>query len=106
MRNLFLLPLLVMLALPILAQEGTPAGDDAPVMVRGFKWTKTRQTVVTAQDTAATVGPAPLIIPSVRDPHRNVRPDDPLGTKDPNAGTTDARAAAIEKNVQESRKAP
>ncbi len=106
MRNIFLLPLLVMLALPILAQDGAPAVDDSPVTVRGFKWTKTRQTVAAAQDTAATVGPAPTITPSVRNPHRNVRPDDPLGAKDPNAGTTDARAAAIEKNVQESRKAP
>lgn len=106
MRNLFLLPLLLAFGLALSAQDGAPAGEDSPVTVLGFKWTKTRQTVVTAQDTAANVSPAPLMTPTVRNPHRNVRPDDPLGTRDPNAGTTDARAAAIEKNVQESRKAP
>jgi len=106
MRNLFILPLFVMLALPVLAQDSAPAADNSSVAVLGFKWTKSRQTVAASQDTAATGSPAPLITPVVRNPHRNVRPDDPLGTKDPNAGTTDARAAAIEKNVQESRKAP
>ena len=103
MRNLFLLPLLLLtLAPPVLAQDG----DNSSVAVLGFKWAKSRQTVAASQDTAANVSPAPLITPGVRNPHRNVRPDDPLGTKDPNAGTTDARAAAIEKNVQDARRAP
>jgi hypothetical protein len=104
MRYLFLLALLLTLALA--GQEAPPAGEESPVAVLGFKWAKTRQTVGTTRETAASVSPAPTMTPAVRNPHRNVRPDDPLGTRDPNAGTTDARAAAIEKNVQESRKAP
>lgn len=101
MKSLILLPLLAMFALPV--QDGAIPGDDSSVAVLSYKWMKSRQTI-TMPDESATTVPAVTVIPSVRNPHRNVRVNDPLGTKDPNADSVDARAAALEKNVQDSRK--
>jgi len=92
-----------MFALP--AQDGAVTVDGSSVSVLGYKWTKSRQTIAVTDNSAATVPPAPTMTPSVRNPHRNVRPNDPLGVKDPNQDSVDARAQALEKNVQESRKA-
>ena len=102
MKSLLLLPLLAIFALPV--QEGAIPVDGSSVAVLSFKWVKSRQTIVLPDESATTV-PAVTVIPSVRNPHRNVRVNDPLGTKDPNADSVDARAAALEKNVQDSRKA-
>src|SRR5437588_12626689 len=44
MRTLLLLPLLLMLVSP--GQNGAAGGDGSPLAVLGFKWSKSRQTVV------------------------------------------------------------
>jgi hypothetical protein len=86
-------------------QDGAAPDDGSSVVVLSFKWSKSRQTI-TVQDNTATTVPAAAVIPSIKNPHRSVRVNDPLGTKDPNADSVDGRAAALEKNVQDSRKAP
>jgi len=89
-----------MFALPV--QDG--AVDGSSVAVLSHKCAKSRQTIA-AHDNSATTVPAATMTPAVRDPHRSVRVNDPLGTKDPNADSVDGRAQALEKNVQQSRKA-
>jgi hypothetical protein len=51
----------------------------------------------------AGTGPAPAMTAINKNYQRNARVNDPAGAIDPNTQTTDGRAAAIEKMVQESR---
>jgi hypothetical protein len=47
--------------------------------------------------------PASAMIPANKNFSRNVRANEPMGVRDPNADTLDGRSAQIEKNVQEAR---
>jgi hypothetical protein len=76
------------------------------VTVLAFKWSKSRQTVAnpeTARTGAARTGPARAVTAADKNYERNSRVNDPPGTRDPNADTTDGRAAALEKIVQDAR---
>ena len=101
MKSILLLTLLVTLAVPY--QDGSPADDGSSLVVLGFKWSKSRQVIAPPDD--GTTAPAAEMIPANKNFQRNVRVNDPVGARDPNADSVDGRAAAIEKNVQESRKA-
>lgn len=114
MRPLLLLPLLVLL-LPSSPPAGqsvgldsrgldqSPVGSDGgfPVVVLGFKWSKSRLTI--EQANSASVAPAAAMIPANRNFERNRRINDPAGVRDPNADTIDGRSAALEKSVEQSR---
>jgi hypothetical protein len=102
MRSLLLLPLLAVFALP--AQEGATNGDGSSVTVLSFKWVKTRQTVA-APDNDVTASPAAAVTPSDKNFQRNVRINEPARTRDVKEDDIDVRSAALEKNVQEARKA-
>jgi hypothetical protein len=97
MRTLLLLPLLLT---PVsLFQNG--AGDGAPITVVSLRWTKSQQRV----EHADAQGPSPAAAMTAADKNfaRNRRINDPAGVRDPNADTLDARSAAMDKAVRESR---
>ncbi len=94
---LLLLPLLVAPAFP--QQNG--AGDGAPVNVVSAKWAKTRQRVELPDTHGST--PAAALTPADKNFARNRRVNDPAGVRDPNADTIDARSAALDKAVRDSR---
>jgi hypothetical protein len=103
MRTLLLLPVLLLLVVNA-GQEGaapTPTADGSQLAVLGFKWTKSRQPNV-KQPGASTV-PAAAMTTANKNFERNKRVNDPAGVRDPNADTLDARSAAMERNVEESR---
>jgi hypothetical protein len=102
MRSLLLLPLLAAFALP--AQDGAAGDDGSSVTVLSFKWVKTRQTVA-APDNDATAAPAGSVTPADKNFQRNVRINEPARTRDVKEDDLDVRSAALEKNVQEARKA-
>ena len=97
MKTFLLLPLLAMLAFPDRIVQ-TPAPNESQVTVLSFKWSKTRQ----ATDPSEPEKPMPARAVTQADKNfdRNVRVNDPAGTRDPNADTLDARGAALEKSVQ------
>ncbi|HWS86189.1 MAG TPA: hypothetical protein VN282_04460 [Pyrinomonadaceae bacterium] len=97
MRTLLLLPLLLTPVSPF--QHG--AGEGPPLNVVSAKWTKTRQKV----ERPDTQGSAPAAAMTAADKNyaRNRRANQPSAVLDPNADTIDARSAAIEKAVRESR---
>src|SRR5437764_2542873 len=101
MKTLLLLPLLAMLAFPDrLAQTGTP--DGSQITVLSFKWSKSSQTT----DTSGPEKPLPARAMTQADKNydRDVRINDPAGTRDPNADTLDGRGAALEKSVRDAQK--
>ncbi len=100
MRSLLLLPLLALLALP--AQDG----DGSSVTVLSFKWEKSRHVIEIQDNSPTTIPAADALVPANKNFRRNVRINDPTGSRDPNADSVDARAADLEKSVQESRKTP
>ncbi len=101
---------LTLLFLPLVSmfvysnQQPAKSTDGSSLTVLSHKWTKTRQVV---EKLKTETGPAPQLAmsPANRNFARNVRVNDPAGVRDPNADSTDGRAAAIEKMVQESRTA-
>ena len=97
MRTLLLLPLLLT---PFSPLQNSP-GDGAPVNVVSAKWTKTRQKVEKTDTGGST--PAAAMTPADKNFARNRRVNDPAGVRDPNADTLDARSAALDKAVRESR---
>jgi hypothetical protein len=99
MKTLLFLPLLSLLVVP---QQITSEGS--PVTVLGSKWTKARRAVENPESVGISP-PASAMIPANKNFARNVRANDPMGVRDPNADTVDGRAAQIEKSVQESRSA-
>lgn len=99
MRTLLLLALLFTMALCV--RSGAAQTDDPTLSVVSFKYTKGRLTVGLA-DTSP-IAPAPAMTAANRNFERNRRVNDPVGARDPNAETLDARSAAMEKNVQEAR---
>ncbi|MBA2732781.1 MAG: hypothetical protein H0U54_07795 [Acidobacteria bacterium] len=99
MRNLLLLTLLLMSVSS--GQNVTGSNDGSSVVVLGFKWSKTRQTIKKVD--SASAAPAAMMTQANKNFERNQRVNDPAGARDPNADTIDARSAAMEKIVQESR---
>jgi hypothetical protein len=97
-----LLLLSVLLALLSSTQNPVTSTDGSQVAVVGFKWTKGRLTVEQAK--SANVAPAEAMIPANRNFERNRRINDPAGVRDPNLDTLDGRRAAMDRNVEESRK--
>jgi hypothetical protein len=80
-----------------LAQDAKGGGHGLDVL--GFKWSKSRQTVERAD--GSPIAPQPAMTAGNRNFERNRRVNDPVGARDPNAETLDARSAALEKNVRE-----
>ncbi|HEY6120202.1 MAG TPA: hypothetical protein VIV66_09600 [Pyrinomonadaceae bacterium] len=97
MRNLLVLMLLLLLVSPCypLVQKSSE------VIVLGFKWSRSRQ--ITEKIKPEDKTPAAEMIPQNKNYQRNVRINDPVGSRDPNLDTMDGRSAAMEKAVQESR---
>ena len=102
MRNLLLLPLLLVFVFP--GQNPAPAPDESSVAVVDFTWSRSRQTIQKVDEPPAPATPAREMIPANKTYQRNARVNDPVGAKDPNEDTIDGRSAAIEKIVQESRR--
>ncbi len=101
MKTFLLLPLLAMLAFPDrIVQTGTP--DGSQITVLSFKWSKSSQTT----DTSGPEKPMPARAMTQADKNydRNLRINDPAGTRDPNADTLDGRGAALEKSVRDAQK--
>jgi hypothetical protein len=99
MRTLWLLPFLLILALP---NQKTPRSNDgSAVAVLNFKWAKSRQTVEKLDTPSA--APAAAMTPANKNFERNRRANDPAGVRDPNADSLDGRSAALDKSVQEAR---
>jgi hypothetical protein len=99
MRNLLLLPLLLVFFSP--TQNPAASPDGSSVVVLGLKWSRSRQTPEKLNP--ANVTPAPAMIPANKNYQRQARINDPMGTRDPNADTIDGRSAAIDKIEQEAR---
>ncbi len=84
-------------------QSGS-ASDGSSVVVLGFKWAKSRQVIEPLNpSTSAVVAPAAAMIPANKILERDARAQTSPGMRDPNLDTIDGRAAALEKNVQDSR---
>lgn len=99
MRTLLLLPLLITCV--ALGQNAGGTDEGSLVVVLGFKYFKSKQTI--EKPNAPNTAPAPEMIPENKVYQRNARAQAPLGVIDPNTQTIDGRSAALEKNVQESR---
>ena len=102
MRSLFILPLLLIpLASP---QSKNPVTQGAPdLTVVSYKCYKARQ----VPDPYNDPDPPPaqsVFLPGGKNPQRQQRVNETGGARDPAADTTDGRAAALERMVQESRK--
>jgi hypothetical protein len=96
MRTLLMLTFLLA---PFAPFQG--AADGSAMEVAGYKWTKSRQ-VIEKADTQGTT-PAAAMTAADRNFERNRRVNDPAGVRDPKADTIDARSAALDKAVRESR---
>jgi hypothetical protein len=107
MRNILLLALLLTLLTPAYIQS--PQQDGSSITVLAFKWSKARQAPPSTPP-VATAGntPQPAMIPQNKNYQRNVRMNNPNPNValDPNLDTIDARSAALEKAVQDSRTTP
>ncbi|HSK70312.1 MAG TPA: hypothetical protein VK892_01355 [Pyrinomonadaceae bacterium] len=100
MRTCLLLPLMMLLILQSLS--GQVVTENSSVEVLGSKWSKSRQKI--EKPDSQTTNPAQTaMIPGNRNFERNRRVNDPAGAPAPNEGTVEARSAALEKTVQESR---
>jgi hypothetical protein len=99
MKTLLLLPLLLMFISP--GQKPAASQESSSVVVLGFKCSRTRQTVETPDTSRA--APAREVIPANKNYARNARVNNPVGAKDPNEDTIDARSAELEKIEQQSR---
>ena len=97
-----LLFLPVLLALLPTTQNQVIPTDGSQVAVLAYKWTKGRLTLEQAK--SASVPPAEAMIPANRNFERNRRINDPAGVRDPNLDTLDGRRAAMDRNVEESRR--
>jgi hypothetical protein len=93
--------LLLLLPVAAAAQNPAPPAEAAPLSVLGFKWVKGTRTP--PKGDASQPGPAAAMTSANKNFERNRRLNDPAGVRDPNADTIDARSAAMEKSVQESR---
>jgi hypothetical protein len=99
MKILLLLPLLITCI--SLGQNVGVLHDDSLVVVLGFKYYKSRQTI--RNEGSPITPPAPDMSVAKKNDLRNPLPQATIGVIDPNTQTTDGRAAALEKNVQDAR---
>jgi hypothetical protein len=98
MRNLLLLPLLLIFVSAPQTPPATP--DGSSVVVLGSKWYRSRQVLEKLEPINTT---APAMIPENKNYARNARTNNPVGARDPNEDTIDGRHAALEKITQEAR---
>ena len=96
MKILLFLPFLFLSVVP---QQSN--SESSPVAVLSSRWAKARKVVENPESVG--VPPASAMIPANKNFARNVRMNEPMGVRDPNADTIDGRSAQIEKSVQESR---
>jgi hypothetical protein len=99
--RVFLLPLLLLLPAAAAAQQPAPDADAAPLPIISFKWSKSARPAPHGE--TPQTGPAAALTTADTNFERNTRINDPAGVRDPKADTIDARSAALEKSVQESR---
>ena len=100
MHFLLLLPILF---LPCNPPQDPPSDQTAPVAVVSFKWYKDRR-VHEAADTPVVAQRAPNVMERQnRNYERQKRVNDTGGMRDPNENTIEARSAALESIVQQSR---
>jgi hypothetical protein len=76
--------------------------ENSLVVVLGSKWSKSRQKVVNA-DNKTNIPAESAMTRTNRNFERNRRVNDQPGAPNPNEGTIEARSAALERSVQESR---
>lgn len=100
MKTLMLL-LLLLIFIPS-GQKLSTSQENSSVVILGFKWSKTRQTVEPPAP-APRPTPAAEIIPANKVYQRSARVNNPVGARDPNEDTIDGRSAALEKLSQEAR---
>lgn len=79
----------------------TGAQDNSPVAVIGFRWERVR--ILGNKISDGSVPPVRSVIPENKYLQRTARENRPSGSVDPNEYTTDGRAAALERSVQEAR---
>jgi len=97
----FILALPIVLGLFYSAAMGQDQNADSPVSVLDFKWERVR---IAGQKLGGDqVAPAKALTAEDKPFQRAAREQQMRGTENPNDYTLDARSAAIEKNVQESR---
>jgi len=101
MKTLFLVPLLMGLMFPL--QNPPLSADGSAVVVLGFKWIRTRQTI--KPEEARSITPAPEMLAMNKNYQKQARANDPRGARDPNEDTIDGRSAALEKINQQARTA-
>ncbi|HET6669820.1 MAG TPA: hypothetical protein VFH15_06270 [Pyrinomonadaceae bacterium] len=82
-------------------QEVPTQDDGSFLVVLGFKLTKSRKTIPKTDSTVA--APAAAVTRDDINYEKSKRANDPVGTPDPRSYSVDARSAALEKIVQESR---
>lgn len=99
MKALLLLPLLLTFFSP--GQDAGGTDEGSLVLVLGFKYFKSRQTI--QRQGLPSTAPAPDLSTVKKNNQRNPLPQASIGVIDPNTQTTDGRSAALERNVQESR---
>lgn len=99
MRILLLLPLL--LTCISLGQNAGGIQEDSLVVVLDFKYLKSRQVIENPD--SSPMPPAPDMSTVIKNDRRSLLPQTRVGARDPNTETTDGRAAALEKNVQDAR---
>lgn len=98
------LPFLPFLLIPLwIIQDPTFTTEGQPVLVISARWAKSRLTA--EQANSASVPPVGAVIPANKIIERNRRADIPAGVRDPNLDTVDGRSAAMEKSIQDSRRA-
>lgn len=98
-----LLSFILLLSFFVSTQTPLP-GEGSFVTVLSYKWMKTHISLKKAE--ASGIQPVRAVIPANKNFQRNVRVNDPVGTRDPNADTIDGRSAEMERMVQESRTPP
>jgi hypothetical protein len=100
MRTLLLVSILILLISQ--SQSAQVITQDSSVVVLGSKWLKSRQKVESVDNKTNTPADSAMTRTN-RNFERNRRINDQPGTPNPNEGTIEARSAALEKTVQESR---
>jgi hypothetical protein len=99
MKALLLLPLLLAFVSP--GQDAGGTDEGSLVVVLGFKYLKSHQTI--QQQELPSTAPAPAMIPENKVYQRSERAQAPPGVIDPNTQTMDGRSAALDRSMQESR---
>jgi hypothetical protein len=100
MKVFLFLPILILLISQNL--NGQIKSENSPVEVLNSKLSKSRQRIEN-QDNQGVIPAESATAPGNRNLERNRRINDQVGAPDPKERTIEARSAALEKNVQESR---